>query len=352
MRLISRQANVSEPIPANFIKTLVSLEDACTKALAAGQKKKMNATNARALNSMKQKLKKTAREHESQVNKCRADPDAFEAEAAKLAAGATAAALAGPRRARGDRSTTTTSAPGAAAADSTAPGQRDEDDGFETVGSKGKAIAITPESVFKSLQAVLEQRGKKNTDRAEQVKVLERLLAVAASPYAKIRVLLALISSLLDYNPATHAFMPLELWASAERHVDALLALLEEHAPAYVVREDAPDYDDAVERNPDTEQLATVVVRGSVISLVERLDDEFTKSLQAIDPHTDEYVDRLKDERALYAMVVRAMRYFERVDHDKDHLDRVVFRRLEHIYCKVGPFLCFFFYWLQISHHR
>ena len=127
--------------------------------------------------------------------------------------------------------------------------------------------------------------------------------------------------------------MPLESWAAARSHLDALLDTLTAER-AYVVAEQAPDYDDAVERAP-TDSEPTIIVRGSVISLVDRLDDEFTKSLQNIDPHTGEYIDRLKDEKKIYETVVKAQIYFEQTKL-ADHLDRVVMRRLEHIYCKVS----------------
>lgn len=67
VRLISRQANVAEAIPTGFVKILVSLD--VNLASAAGAKKKMNATNAKALNSMKQKLKKTQRDYETLIAK-------------------------------------------------------------------------------------------------------------------------------------------------------------------------------------------------------------------------------------------------------------------------------------------
>ena len=170
-----------------------------------------------------------------------------------------------------------------------------------------------------------------NTDRSEQTKILEKLLTVATNSYQRIRVLLALISAFLDYNPSTTTHMPLESWTAARTHLDALLDELTAER-AYVVREEAPDYDDQVERAP-SEQEPVIIVRGSVISLVDRLDDEFTKSLQNIDPHTGEYIDRLKDEKLIYETVVKAQIYFEQV-HLAEHLDRVVMRRLEHIYCK------------------
>lgn len=58
---------MGEGIPVAFIKALVSLDD--TLAGAQGAKKKMNATNSKALNAMKQKLKKTQRDHEESIKK-------------------------------------------------------------------------------------------------------------------------------------------------------------------------------------------------------------------------------------------------------------------------------------------
>lgn len=172
-----------------------------------------------------------------------------------------------------------------------------------------------------------------NTDRSEQTKLLEKLLVVAVSPYARIRVLLALISALLDYNPSMNSHMPLDSWAAARNNVDLLLDTLTKETQ-YVVREEAPDYDDLDERAPSATE-PTIIVRGSVISLVDRLDDEFTKSLQNIDPHTGEYIDRLKDEKKIYETLVKAQVYFEQVQLT-ENLDRVLMRRLEHIYCKVS----------------
>lgn len=128
--------------------------------------------------------------------------------------------------------------------------------------------------------------------------------------------------------------MPLDSWASARTNLDLLLDLLTLERQ-YVVAEETADYDDLDERAP-TPAEPTIAVRGSVISLVDRLDDEFTKSLQNIDPHTGEYIDRLKDEKQIYETVVKAQVYFEAVNLP-EHLDRVLMRRLEHIYCKVRP---------------
>lgn len=56
-----------------YIKVLGTLEESLAAANAnAAAKKKMNATNARALNTMKQKLRKAVRDNEAIVTKYRA----------------------------------------------------------------------------------------------------------------------------------------------------------------------------------------------------------------------------------------------------------------------------------------
>jgi hypothetical protein len=74
LRMIQRQHNVSEPIPPFFIKTLLNLETSLNSAIAKEKeaKKKMNATNAKALTAMKQKVKKAQKEYESDLTKYQA----------------------------------------------------------------------------------------------------------------------------------------------------------------------------------------------------------------------------------------------------------------------------------------
>jgi translation initiation factor 3 subunit C len=68
-RMVQRQQNVAEPIPPFYIRTLISLEAALNAALAKEKeaKKKMNASNARALTAMKQRVRKTVKEYEKEI---------------------------------------------------------------------------------------------------------------------------------------------------------------------------------------------------------------------------------------------------------------------------------------------
>ena len=124
----------------------------------------MNATNAKALNSMKQKLKKTQRDYDQLITKYKAvrprffprdglltshttqDPEAFEREAL-----AEDIPVAAPSKGSKKKS---------AAANAPAEGE-DEDNDFQTVGVKGKTITISSEGIFKALAQVLEARGRK-----------------------------------------------------------------------------------------------------------------------------------------------------------------------------------------------
>lgn len=128
--------------------------------------------------------------------------------------------------------------------------------------------------------------------------------------------------------------MPIDLWLSAQREVDQLISIVTSN-PAYSIEESIPDYDELLERSPANEKDGIVRIRGSVISFVDRLDDEFTKSLQNIDPHGTEYVDRLKDEKFLYSTICLAQTFYQRSADHGDAVTRVIMRRLEHIYSKV-----------------
>lgn len=69
--MVQRQQNVSEPVPPFFMRTLVNLESSLNAAVSKEKeaKKKMNASNARALTAMKQKVKKVIKEFEIEVKK-------------------------------------------------------------------------------------------------------------------------------------------------------------------------------------------------------------------------------------------------------------------------------------------
>jgi translation initiation factor 3 subunit C len=72
--------------PKFYIKCLVDLEDFLQEAgqKEKAAKKKMNANNAKAMNAMKQKLKKNNKAHEDKMAQYRKDPDSLEEPAAPI----------------------------------------------------------------------------------------------------------------------------------------------------------------------------------------------------------------------------------------------------------------------------
>ncbi|PFH61371.1 hypothetical protein XA68_17549 [Ophiocordyceps unilateralis] len=317
------QASGKTPKP--YIRILAELEDFMNEAIAKQKvtPKKMNATQARALNAVKQKIKKTNKEYQPQIDAYREDKDGFmesdgEEEEPAVAAAKVKKTL---------------------KFDVEAPTEEMDDEGFATVGKGGRTLQYTPESIFKHLRTIMESRGKKNTDRQEQIKIMEKLNEIANTPYQRIRVLLTLVSARFDLGSGTSNAMPLDHWKAAEKELSSLLNILDTNHD-YVVVENAEEWDD--DEKPPTLQPGEkyIKVAGSVVSYVERLDDELVRSLQSIDPHTSEYIERLQDEGSLYNVIFRGLLYYEYLRKDdslqipQDSINRIVMRRLEHVYFK------------------
>uniref|UniRef100_A0A674P2N7 Eukaryotic translation initiation factor 3 subunit C n=1 Tax=Takifugu rubripes TaxID=31033 RepID=A0A674P2N7_TAKRU len=74
-------------------------------------------------------------------------------------------------------------------------------------------------------------------------------------------------------------------------------------------------------------------VRGCILTLVERMDEEFTKIMQNTDPHSQEYVDNLKDEGRVCAIIDRLLNYLENKGSTEE-ICRIYLRRIMHTYYK------------------
>ena len=126
---------------------------------------------------------------------------------------------------------------------------------------------------------------------------------------------------------------------SADHEYTRLLATLEENRNM-IVLENAEEWEDD-EKPPQPTAGEKLRIPGSIMSIAERLDDELTRSLQHTDPHTAEYIERLSDEQALYTNIIRGLLYTEDLKTDstlevpQENINRLVMRRLEHIYFKV-----------------
>lgn len=162
-------------------------------------------------------------------------------------------------------------------ASATTQAEENADADFTTIGKGGKALNLTADGVFRTLREIFEQRGRKNTDRAETIRILQKLLGVSVSTYQKIRVYLALIPARLDYSQNLTS-MPQDSWVSCRQELDELITLLLKEKD-FVVQDVVEEYDDMIDREPEEVDGKTqrVKIAGNIIGLVENLDNEVSQ---------------------------------------------------------------------------
>jgi translation initiation factor 3 subunit C len=315
--------NLDGKPPKVFVKAIAELETSVAEAFEKQKvtPKKMNPIAQKGLNALRQKIKKNNREFQTEITSFRENPDSFMKEEAEE--------VVVPTKPRPTKATKLVVDPSQI---------EDGDDGFTMVGAGGKAMVYTPESILKHLRSIVESRGRKNTDRLEQIKIMEKLIDVSISDYQRVRVLLTLIATRFDLTSGSGSQMSQEHWKAAQQEISRLLEVLENNKEI-MVTETAEEWEDD-EKLPTITPGEIFKVPGSVSSFVERLDDELTRVLQHVDPHTSEYIERLTDETALYSNLVRSQIYAERckatteLKVGSENINRIVIRRLEHVYFK------------------
>lgn len=186
-------------VPKMYIQAIADLE---TIVLETHEKqkvtpKKMNAVNTRGFNAVRQKVKKHNRDYQRDIDAYRENKEEFMREVEEV------------EQAPKEKEKKKKSKIPALGADLV---EDANDDGFVTVGAGGKAVLYTPEGILKHLRAIVEQRGRKNTDRLEHIRTLEKLYDVAVNDYQRVRVLLTLISTRFDLTSGTASHMHQDQW--------------------------------------------------------------------------------------------------------------------------------------------
>uniref|UniRef100_A0A7N6FKY5 Eukaryotic translation initiation factor 3 subunit C n=1 Tax=Anabas testudineus TaxID=64144 RepID=A0A7N6FKY5_ANATE len=285
-----------EGVPSFYIRLLADLEDYLNQLWEDKEgKKKMNKNNAKALSTLRQKIRKYNRDYESEIAAykefMKKQPDNVNKQMFVV---------------------------------------------FSIDQEKPKMFAkgteINTGVVVKKLNEILQARGKKGTDRAAQIELLHALAAISnennLGQGILVKIKFNIIASLYDYNPNLAAFMKPDMWKKCLECIDELLDILFDNNNNIFIGENIAE---------DSENLAIsdqpFRVRGCILTLVERMDEEFTKIMQNTDPHSQEYVDNLKDEGRVCGIIDRLLNYLENKGSTEE-ICRVYLRRIMHTYYK------------------
>ncbi|XP_065365981.1 eukaryotic translation initiation factor 3 subunit C [Calliphora vicina] len=186
--------------------------------------------------------------------------------------------------------------------------------------------------VIAKLIEIMSARGKKRTDRRMQIDMLFELRDIAEQHSLGVAVAVKIhfniISAIYDYNQKISEPMKLEHWVKLLDVMQSMMKLL-------LANEDITMSESVSEENEEF-ITPTYLIRGCPLAAVERLDDEFTKLLKECDPHSNDYVLRLKDEVNVTRIIESVLQYFEKIGNNNERC-RIYLRKIEHLYYKFDP---------------
>jgi len=296
----SRRVGASARVPKFYYRTLGILEESITVAHENNAAKSMSSSNAKAFTSLRQRLKKYLKQIDAEMSLFRSSPDSSDEEMHSEALGST------------EKS-------------SDLEASQKKVDFF-----KADAKDISFEMVDTKMKEIVLLRGKKGTNRSEAVEMLTKLISYAKCVPQEVEILVNAVSAQFDIAGSMAVHMAVPVWKECIKNVHQIVTLLRDRPQITLA-----DHTD-IDSRPSGDEIingAPVTFQGSICGFTERLDDEFLKSLQCIDPHSKEYVSRLKDESLLLALIDNVAEYSLSCD-DISSVVKMKLRYLEHVYYK------------------
>jgi len=193
----------------------------------------------------------------------------------------------------------------------------------------GKDDEINISTVLAKLTEVTAARGKKSTDRKDQIKLTRELMKVAREHnlglpvYIKIQY--QIITSTFDYSRTGTDAMKIDQWEKSLKRIDEFINMLMKD-PNICMNESITEETESLETAP-------IKIHGDAMTLIERMDDEFVKLVKAADAHSNEYITRLRYETKVCHLINSMIKYQEKQGHVPD-ICRIYLRKIEHVYYK------------------
>jgi len=330
----TKQVVAKDGVPGPYVALLCNLEDLLAEVSDKGDKEdkedkeeekatkkaatKLSKTKSKALNTLKQRLPKHNKGFADEIKRYREDPGSFPVPGTIGAWGDEAS----------DEEPETPEQPETKPAGSedwqTVParpagGARKTGPKPPTPAEKEK-IEWDDKKIEERLTEIQRHFGRSKTDKKLQLVDLRELLAHVKGKQLKVAIHKQIIATMLGVTSAhlTKHMKP-ELWNSARNNILDLLKLL---------------VSDSSLTEADNEVLETAEESTTIRAFVEQLDAEFTKSMQNIDPHTHEYVDRLRDESSILELAALVQNYYQSIGK-MDQAARMAMKRVEHLYYKL-----------------
>jgi translation initiation factor 3 subunit C len=212
------------------------------------------------------------------------------------------------------------------------------------------------EDVFdKKYSELLSSRGRKGTDIRQVLRQVEVLCYFSKNfgVHKEIATNMFYVSTIFDIAAGSSIddYLDHLKWRTAFKSISRVLSLLNINTALYLdlvaaadiaelsannasdlMKKSMTDGGEAEEEKAPVNPNAVHVV-GNLETFLIRLEDEYTKSLQQINPHTTEYVNRLSDEVNLVELIESVKAYYERVN-DLKAAAVMALMQVEHMYYK------------------
>ncbi|EQC40683.1 hypothetical protein SDRG_01760 [Saprolegnia diclina VS20] len=200
-------------------------------------------------------------------------------------------------------------------------------------------LKLSKSGFDKKIKEVIALRGKRGTDIGEQLSALRKLVQYSRrlGPARELTATMYMVgATMFDTSSKIDKVLSTRLWKQAHSDMQTILDLLEKNAgftlapltsedQADIIRvtasrnnadanaDDEEDDDSVADHLPVAGSKGVIKVSGDLAAFIERLTDEYTKSLQQMDPHTAEYIARLYDEALLSELARRVQAYYVRI---------------------------------------